>query len=145
MKNNLTDNMICLLPLALIIWNEDSTEKSVTSPTSCQYQHANQRFRESMTWIARAILTSSFNYFQAKGWCMFGYHQVERNIEHSSQIFKMWASHPEQQNLNFWHWRHCVGSPPSFPSMSHPLMLLCVCGIACQKRHATPTFLILAS
>lgn len=59
--------MICLLPLALIIWNEDSTEKSVTSPTSCQYQRANQRFRESMTWIARAILTSSFNYFQAKG------------------------------------------------------------------------------
>lgn len=48
-------------------WNEDSTEKSVTAPTSCQYQRTNQRFRESMTWIARVILTSSFNYLQAKG------------------------------------------------------------------------------
>ena len=73
--------MICLLLSSYDRWNEDSTEKSVTAPTSCQYQRANQRFHESMIWIARVILTSSFNYLQAKGWCMFGYHQVERNID----------------------------------------------------------------
>ena len=59
--------MICLLLSSYDRWNEDSTEKSVTAPTSCQYQRANQRFHESMIWIARVILTSSFNYLQAKG------------------------------------------------------------------------------
>ena len=46
---------------------------------------------------------------------VFGYHQVERNIEHSSQLIKMWASHPGQQNLTLWHQRYTVFDPSILP------------------------------